>query len=176
MGNIICFNKDTPVDDWICMSNTATDVFINVLSLSGSVLAETVEEKQLIVWLSEKDQKFVGIGTVGFDVVEMPWKKETFSNDKIFLLNVIKSAENKLGWEKLDYIPEFILPNLQKFREHIEKMTEDDIDNNAINEWLNAAKSDDPINCGFPRCKKHNTLLTFLGCQICNSKTYNLFD
>lgn len=172
MGNIICFNKDTPVDDWICMSNTATDVFINVLSLSGSVLAETVEEKQLIVWLSEKDQKFVGIGTVGFDVVEMPWKKETFSNDKIFLLNVIKSAENKLGWEKLDYIPEFILPNLQKFREYIEKMTEDDIDNNALSEWLNAAESDDPINCGFPQCEKHNTLLTFLGCQICNSKSY----
>lgn len=121
MGNIICFNKNTPIDDCICMSNMATDVFINVLSLSGSILAETVEEKQLIVWLSEKDQKFVGLGTVGFDIVEMPWKKETFSNDKIFLLNVIKSAESKLGWEKLDYIPEFILPNLQKFREHIEK-------------------------------------------------------
>lgn len=173
MGNIICFNKNTPIDDCICMSNMATDVFINVLSLSGSILAETVEEKQLIVWLSEKDQKFVGLGTVGFDIVEMPWKKETFSNDKIFLLNVIKSAESKLGWEKLDYIPEFILPNLQKFREHIEKMTEDDIDNNALSEWLNAAESNDPINCGFPQCKKHNTLLTFLGCQICNSETYD---
>ena len=51
MGNIICFNKNTPIDDCICMSNMATDVFINVLSLSGSILAETVEEKQLIVWL-----------------------------------------------------------------------------------------------------------------------------
>ena len=68
MGNIICFNKNTPIDDCICMSNMATDVFINVLSLSGSILAETVEEKQLIVWLSEKDQKFAGLGTVGFDI------------------------------------------------------------------------------------------------------------
>ena len=91
-------------------------------------------------------------------------------------MNVIKSAENKLGWEKLDYSPnpKFVLPNLQKFREYIEKMTEDDIDNNAISEWLNAAERDDPINCGFPCCKKHNTLLTFLGCQICNSKTYDI--
>ena len=174
MGNIICFNENTPVDDWICMSNTATDVFINVLSLSGSALAETAEEKWLIVWLSEKDQKFVGLGTVGFDVVDMPWKKETFAKNKKFLLNVIKSAENKLGWEKLDYCPEFILPNLHKFREYIEKMTEDDIDNNVISEWLDAAATDDPINCGFPRCEEHNTLLTFLGCQICNSKTYDL--
>lgn len=171
MGNIICFDENTPVDDWICMSNAATDVFINVLSLSGSILAETVEEKQLIIWLSEKDQKFVGLGTVGFHIVDMPWKKETFSNDKMFLLNVMKSAENKLGWEKLDYTPKLILPNLQKFKEYIEKMTEDDINDNVLREWLDAAERNAPINCGFPRCKKHNTLLTFLGCQICNSET-----
>lgn len=53
MGNIICFNDNTPVEDWLCMSNAATDVFINILSLSGSMLAETVEEKQLIIWLSD---------------------------------------------------------------------------------------------------------------------------
>lgn len=173
MGNIICFDENTPIDDWICMSNAATDVFINVLSLSGSILAKTAEEKQFIIWLSEKDQKFVGLGTVGFNVVDMPWKKETFSNNKRFLLNVIKSAENKLGWEKLDYTPKLVLPNLQKFKEYIEKMTEDDIDDNAIREWLDAAESNDPVNCGFPRCKKCNTLLTFLGCPICNSKIYD---
>ena len=134
MGNVIRFDENTPIDEWICMSNLTTDVFINVLSLSGSALAETVEEKQLIVWLSEKDQKFVGFGTVGFDIVEMPWKKETFSNNKIFLLNLTKSTKNRLGQEKLDYTPEFVLPNLQKFREYIEKMTEYDIDDNAISE------------------------------------------
>ncbi len=168
MGNIIRFNKDTPINDWICMSNGATDVFINVLALSGSLLAKTVEEKRLIVWLSEKDQK-MGLGTVGFDVVEMPWQRETFLSNKAFLLHVITAAENKLGWEKLDYTPEYISKNLQKFREYIEKMTEHDIDDNIAVEWLNEAGSDDPVNCGFPRCKKHNTLLTFLGCQICNT-------
>lgn len=170
MGNIICFNQNTPVEDWICMSNLTTDVFINILLLSGSALAETDEEKQLIVWLAEKDQK-LGLGTVGFNVIEMPWRKKTFLNDRIFLLNVIKAAENKLGWEKLDYIPklEFILPNLQKFKEYIEKMTENDIDDNAAREWLDMAENNDPVNSGFPRCKKHNTFLTFLGCQLCNS-------
>ena len=62
MANIICFDKNILVDDWICMSNGATDVFINVHSLSGSIWAETVEENQFIIWLSEKDQKLKVIG------------------------------------------------------------------------------------------------------------------
>lgn len=169
MGNIIRFKEETPVDDWICMSNGATDVFINVLALSGSALAETVGEKRLIVWLSEKDQKKCGLGTVGFDVVEMPWDRETFSNDKIFMMNVMDAAEKKLGWEKLNYTPACLLPNLQKFGEYMERMTEQDIDDQAVSKWLLAAGSDDPVKCGFPRCQKHDTLLTFLGCQICNS-------
>lgn len=170
MGNIICFNRNSPAHDCIRMSNGATDVFINVLAISGSALAETEQEKRLIVWLSEKDQK-VGRGTVGFDIVEMPWQKETFAGDKAFLLRVIEAAENKLDWEKLDYTPnpDYILHNLYKFRKLMEKMTEQDIDENAAAEWLNGAESDDPVNCGFPRCKKHDTFLTFLGCQICNS-------
>lgn len=168
MGNIIRLDENTPVDDWICMSNGATDVFINVLALSGSALAETAEEKRLVVWLSEKDQK-LGLGTVGFDVVEMPWQRETFSSDKAFVLRMIDAAENKLNWEKLDYMPNHVSQNLRKFREYIEKMTEQDIDDSAAAQWLGAAGNDDPVNCGFPRCQKHDTLLTFLGCQICNS-------
>ena len=64
-------------------------LFITKISQDGNSNWAS-EEKQLVVWLSEKDQKFVGLGTVGFDIVEMPWKKETFSNDKKFLINVIK--------------------------------------------------------------------------------------
>lgn len=33
---------------------------------------------------------------------------------------------------------------------------------------LTAAKSNDPINCGFPRCPKHGVLLSVFGCKICN--------
>ena len=38
----------------------------------------------------------------GFDVVEMPWRKKTFLNDRTFLLNIIQSAENKN--DKMNYI------------------------------------------------------------------------
>lgn len=170
MGNIICFNGNDSADNWINMSNGLTDVFINVLALSGSELAETVHEKQLVVWLSEKDQK-IGRGTVGFDVVDMPWHKDTFIYDKAFMLKVIEAAQNKLSWEKLDYEPneKLLMPTLKKFKEYIDRMSEKDINENALNEWICSAGKDDPINCGFPRCKKHNTLLTFLGCQICNN-------
>lgn len=63
MGNIISLNDKTPKSDWISMSNGLTSVFISVLGLSGSRLAQTDDEKRLIVWLLEKDQSAVGIGT-----------------------------------------------------------------------------------------------------------------
>ncbi len=171
MSNIISFDENTPVDDELCMSNGLTDVFINVLTLSGSQLAKTVEEKQLIVWLSEKNQQTVGYGTVGFDIVEMPWSKSKFKEEQIFLIKVIKAAEQKMGWEKLDYTPneKLIIPILKKFREYIERMTENNIREKELYEWISASENDDPINCNFPLCKKHNTLLTLFGCQICNS-------
>ena len=170
LGNTICFNDNTHADDCIHLSNGAMDVFINVLALSGSALAKTAQEKRLVVWLSEKDQK-VGRGTVGFDIVEMPWQKETFASDKAFLLKMIEAAENKLDWEKLGYTPnqDIISMKLYQFGKLIGRMTEQDINENAAAEWLEGAESNDPVNCGFPRCKIHNTLLTFLGCQICNN-------
>ena len=38
------------------MSNSGTDVFINIPALSGSVIARTRSEKRLVVYLPEKDQ------------------------------------------------------------------------------------------------------------------------
>ena len=105
MSNIISFDdKDALDDDSLVMSNGGTDVFINVLALSGSVIAKTESEKRLMVYLSEKDQ-IIGRGCVGFDIVEMPWDKETFKEDKKFIIRVINAARNKTGWEKLDYSP-----------------------------------------------------------------------
>lgn len=166
MSNIISFNSDT-----ISMSNGLTDVFINVLVLSGSRLAETVDEKRLIVWLAEKDQNIVGIGTVGFDIREMPWNTERFEENKHFIVKVIKAAENKTDWDKLNYQPneELLFPILEKFAEMIEKLTAEEVSSNALAEWLNAAEKDDPILNGFPKCEKHRVFLTCFGCHLCNN-------
>jgi hypothetical protein len=55
------------------INNGSTSAFISVFGLSGSRLAKTEQEKRLIVFVLEKDQSAVGIGTVGFDIGNMPW-------------------------------------------------------------------------------------------------------
>ena len=50
MSNIISFDERvTPDDDSLVMSNGGTDVLISVLALSGSVIAQTENEKRLMV-------------------------------------------------------------------------------------------------------------------------------
>lgn len=171
MGNRICFNDNSSSDDdSMKMSNGGMDVFINILALSGSELAATDNEKRMIVYLSEKDQ-IIGQGVVGFHITDMPWDKDTFSQDKEFIIKVIHGARNRLGWERLEYEPkeEIISRYLDNFERLINRMTVEDIRENALKEWLAEADANDPVRNGFPRCKKHNTFLTCLGCQICNS-------
>ncbi len=166
MGNIISLKSDM-----ISLSNGLTDVFINVLVLSGSQLAVTEDEKRLVVWLAERDQSKVGMGAVGFDIGEMPWNAENFVDCKSFLLNVIRFAEQRLGWEVLDYPPneKMFFPILEKFAEMVSALTVNDIMPYILEEWLEAAEPDDPVLCGFPKCEKHGALLGCYGCQVCNN-------
>ena len=165
MGNRITFGEDS-----LKMSNGLTSVFVDVLTLAGSRLAQTDDEKRLIVWLAEKDQYVVGIGTVGFDIREMPWNTDRFKENKRFMLNVIEAAEHKTDWEKLGYEPneEHIFRALEEFAAMISKLAAEDADENAAKEWVAAAESDDPFRLGFPKCQKHGTLLTCFGCLFCD--------
>lgn len=165
MGNCITFGKAS-----LKMSNGLTAVFIDVLTLAGSRLARTEDEKRLVVWLAEKDQSVVGIGTVGFDIREMPWNTERFEENKRFLLNVTEAAENRTAWDKLSYQPntDLLFPALKQFAEMLSQMTAEDADENAAKEWLDAAESGDPVLRGFPKCEKHGILLTCFGCLFCD--------
>ncbi|MBQ3161873.1 MAG: hypothetical protein IJC04_07085 [Oscillospiraceae bacterium] len=173
MSNFIFFdNKNHNQDEkFISMSNGLTDVFINVLVLAGSKLAEAEEEKQLIVWLAENDQRMVG-NSVDFDIVDMPWHKERFDKDKQFIINVIEAAKNKTDWDKLDYEPneEWLFEALNDYKILIKRMTEDDVISEKLTEWISYKQDDEPVKCGFPRCNKHNTFLSRFGCQLCNNK------
>lgn len=53
----------------------------------------------------EKDQNVVGIGTVGFDITEMPWEKGYFEEQKTFMIQTLDGALNKVGWNTLRYEP-----------------------------------------------------------------------
>lgn len=188
MGNIIDFKYDKEAvekrieaitentelpplsdDGSLQMTNIGTAKFINVLCLSGGRLAKTESQKRFMVFLAERNQNCMGLGVVGFDIVEMPWVKDSFEEDKEFMLGVINGVTNKLGWETLDYEPneEVIFAYMDKFRKLIDRMSVDDIDEENLNEWLLAADADDPVNCGFPKCEKHDTYISAFGCQVC---------
>ena len=172
MGNVICLNHRISHPKNLSMSNGLTDVFISVLLLSGSQLAKDEDEKRLIVWLAERDQSAVGMGTVGFSILEMPWNIKTFEKDQAFMRKTIEHAKNGIGWKQLDYVPseDLLLPALDQFYSLIVQLKQSDINSHHLEEWLAEATENDPVRCGFPRCVKHNTLLTIFGCQICNNK------
>ena len=175
MGNVIAFNDIVSVaDDSFSMSNGLTDVFIDYLLLSGSRLAKTESEKRMVVFLAEKQQIKVGMGNVGFDIVEMPWTSDTFETDKTFVLEMIHHARaltsEKRVWEKMGYEPgqKQLKYSLDSFEALIKRMTINDVDEDNYREWISAAEKDDPINLGFPRCTNHDVLLCLFGCKLCN--------
>ncbi len=175
MGNIISFDGIVSIDDdSLSMSNGLTDVLIDYLLISGSELAESESEKRMIVFLAEKQQTIIGMGNVDFDILEMPWQTNTFSADKAFLLKVIsyarllslqKGIEDKLGYKPNQ---EHIEYALNGFETLINRITVNDINENNLNEWISGAEIDDPIYCGFPKCRKHNVILSHFGCKLCN--------
>ena len=139
-----------------------------------------------------KESIFLGIGNVDFEICDMPWNSHTFDNDKIFIFSVLDSIKNKLGWETLDYNPreESVFSCVDSFRSLLDKMTVKDINREAIEEWeryittweakykrIISAESREyekqwllpcnPISRGFPRCEKHDVLLSIFGCHVC---------
>ena len=175
MGNTISFDgMISEDDDYFYMANGLTDAFIDYLLISGSQLAESESEKIMIVFLAEKQQIIVGMGNVGFDITEMPWQTDSFEADKNFMLETINNAKVLLFqqsvWNKLGYEPnqKLIGYALSRFDSLIKRMTINDIDENNLKDWCSAAEKDDPINSGFPKCSKHNVLLSFCGCKLCN--------
>lgn len=166
MSNYISFDK---AGANLSMSNGSTAMLINILCLSGGRFAKTDSQKRLMVFLAEKNQSACGLGTVGFDITEMPWDKVTFNTDKEFLLNVIRGAQQKLGWETLGYQPneDFAAEYLSELTVMFTAMTADDICESSLSDWLADADESDPVNRGFPKCKIHDTYISFHGCQVC---------
>lgn len=136
----------------LSMSSSASTVFFTVIGLSGSRLAKSKKEKEIIIWLLEKDQKYVGRGTIGFDICDMPWEIDTFVEEKDFLLNVIRETKKKIGWETLNYNPntEIVFTYIDIFYHMIDEFNPKYINQTNYKEWLDAAEKSDPLNQDFP--------------------------
>lgn len=164
-------SKHNNPDEWLCMSNGGTAVFLSVLVLSGSRLAQEKKEKELIIWISEHDDTVRGRGCNGFDIEDIPWDFNNFERERSFILKVIEGAREKLGWETLHYElnEAFVFSYLDTFKNLIINFDPVYIDKEAYRCWKE--EGNDPrfaIPEGFTKCPKHGTLLYFNGCIACN--------
>ena len=83
MSNIIS-NTRYNYNDYLKISNGATDVLIDILVLSGSSLAQTQWQKELIIFFASKNQEIKGLGCVSFDISDLGWEMDHFDEQKKF--------------------------------------------------------------------------------------------
>ncbi len=167
MANMICYEKKNM--HMMC-SNGVMDVLLTTIGLCGSDLAEQWYEKDLIVWLMEKDQSVVGLGTVGFDVSEMPWQKLYLQEQKEFFCKTLQCIKKCVGWDTLDYTPNKVLlfEKIDVLQKMIEKIVWEDVDYKDIQYWYDVCDITEPMKNGYPMCEKHGILLSVYGCIACN--------
>jgi len=149
------------------MSNGMTSVFIAVLSLAASDLAQTDRHRELAVSLASHDQGVFGIGCVNFDVSELPWSRETFTADRAFLLDVINAAQGKAGWERLGYEPNewSARSRLAELAALIRALRVEDALAGPRHVWR---YTDPPVQ--FALCPTHKVYLHSGGCVLCNDR------
>ena len=128
MSNIIGFSKAVFGKERISMSNQGTDCFLELLELAAAENNMTRNQRKLIVFLKERREKNLSApGTASFDVDEMPWSKDTLSEDVVFMMKVIEKAKTVEVAGKLDYRPDLriVSPWLDQFSSMIWKLDKD---------------------------------------------------
>ena len=128
MSNIIGFSKAVFGKERISMSNQGTDCFLELLELAAAENNMTNNQRKLIVFLKERREKNLSApGTASFDVDEMPWSKDTLSEDVVFMMKVIEKAKTVEVTGKLDYRPDLriVSPWLDQFSSMIWKLDKD---------------------------------------------------
>ena len=128
MSNIIGFSKAVFGKERISMSNQGTDCFLELLELAAAENNMTDNQRKLIGFLKERrEENLSAPGTASFDVDEMPWSKDTLSEDVVFMMKVIEKAKTVEVTGKLDYRPDLriVSPWLDQFSSMIWKLDKD---------------------------------------------------
>ena len=128
MSNIIRLSAAEAKEKSLSMSNQGTDTFLELIILSASGQDMTVSQQRLIDYLKERREVNMNApGTASFDVVELPWSKETLQEDVTFMLGVIGKVETPEISGKLDYRPDMriVTPWLREFGQMIHGLDKD---------------------------------------------------
>ena len=128
MSNIISSSKGGSGKEVISMSNQGTDCFFDLLIMAADDTEKTEQQEKMISFLKDqKDINHVAPGTASFDLDEMPWSKDTLSEDVEFMMGIIKKAKTVEVAGKLDYRPDLriVSPWLDRLSTMIWKLDKD---------------------------------------------------
>ncbi|MEU4351085.1 hypothetical protein [Streptomyces sp. NPDC023838] len=106
------------------LSNGGTEVFIEVLMLAVSGLAEAEWDYRFAALLTLQDQNVMGRGSVGFDLQDIAWGTSTAerARSKDFVLRSITLALSRHRWSELGYDPPFARDYLLQFQSMVESL------------------------------------------------------
>ena len=143
------------------LSNGATTTLTNAIVMAGSQLAQTDWQRQFVCWIAEHDQEILGLGMVGFDVLEIAWSTLEFASQKRFVLQVTDQAASPSLLERLGYGATDAPQWLAQFANLVQAVQEADIDDHT---WKFEFGEPD-----FAQCETHNVYLHAAGCALCNA-------
>ncbi|WP_433467829.1 hypothetical protein [Spirillospora sp. CA-128828] len=155
------------------MANSATDVFFDVLTLAGSVLATSSWEQNLVLYFADGHRH--DRGWSGFDLEELPWTDDCAA-EKIFFLRLIDTALSGCGWDRLSYNPSRVHEDLTTFRAILDGYIPQPSDSAYLAEpTVGVFRQPDwrvsPMPEGTALCSTHGTFIGELGCRLCPSQT-----
>ncbi|MFD3618626.1 hypothetical protein ACFWWT_25945 [Streptomyces sp. NPDC058676] len=109
-------------DDDLYLSNSGTAVFVEVLTLAVSALAERDWDHRFAGLPALQDQSAMGRGAVGFDLGELDWGGSGAARAaaKGFVLRVLDLAAQRHRWDELGCEPPHAVDHLTRFREIVE--------------------------------------------------------
>ncbi|MEU7164169.1 hypothetical protein AB0A70_05925 [Streptomyces morookaense] len=104
------------------MSNGGTAVFVDVLTLAVSELADEPWHYRFASLIALQDQNLMGRGNVGFDLEDIDWgpSPQEQRDAKGFVLRVIDLALARHRWDELGYEPPYAAQYLKAFRAMVE--------------------------------------------------------
>ena len=115
MGNVISLKSDNYS---FSMSSQGTDCFLELLETAASGSNMTENQRNLIDFLkARREITQIAPGRASFDVIEMPWNKETLQEDTAYMMRTIQAAKSEMVLKKLDYRPDIriVFPWLDRF-------------------------------------------------------------
>ncbi|MFJ2922188.1 hypothetical protein [Streptomyces sp. NPDC087307] len=153
----------------LSMSNGGTAVFVDVLMLAVSDLAESVWEYRFAALLTLQDQSVMGRGVVGFDLEDIDWgdSPRERAAAKDFVLRVLDLALRRHQWDELGYDPPFAERYLRQYREMVEAFDPADAVRTS-----GIIPFPDPEEAAMAMCVRHRVLYApayWEPCVFCNA-------